>query len=217
MKVKVNSVATDLYLGVLRVCVTVAPDAYREEDFNFFLPFNPEAKPTAAELEAIVEDCKAKALEKAAPKAYRSKSIQEFAETEPVLKKTRAKKAVAKPEEEEAPAAPVELPPEVAAAEISDVHTKKEVKVIYQRNNPKHADLLGKTFDLVNPAWRKTPDVLNLCRTIVGIIEEKEFGVQETASDLDSLKFIPEVEAAVLKAFKTNDLEGLRHALGVAS
>ncbi len=199
VETKVERFGTDIYFSMVRLGFRITKseqhpngEEFTTEDFEFFLPFDPNNKPSAAVIEAWVEEKKKAAKEQfldgksvapqvvAAVESNTRSSVDAGdspapsavpnTEVEATKKRGRpAKVAPAAPAVEEAPApAPVVEETPVAAEPAPVVEAKvEEMVVYYDKANREHALLVQRVLDEVEPSWKTSTKAIEFAKAIV--------------------------------------------------
>jgi len=204
METKVERFGTDIYFSMVRLGLHLTKgqrnkdvdiEEYYTEDFEFFLQFDPNNKPSAAVIEAWVEEKKRAAKEqflggnssvphvvetvvsltRSSVDAGDSPAPSSVPNTEVETTKKRgrpAKVAPPAPAVEEAPAGAVEVAPAPVAAEPAPVVEAKveEMVVYYDKANREHALLVQRVLDEVEPSWKTSTKAIEFAKAIVAKI-----------------------------------------------
>lgn len=197
-QVKVTRFATDVYLNMLRLSITVREDDCScvglELDFEYLRDFDPNNKPNAETLEKWILDCQVSSVVKfneafAVVLEPTAKPKEESKVAE--LKERRRKKAEVSVEtpapavEAPVPTVEVQIPapvetapavevPAVTAPAVEAPAPKQDMVVYYDKKNREHALEVQKVLDMVDPKWKSVPACVEFAKQLVAHIHGKQ-------------------------------------------
>ena len=203
MKLVIKNLASDVFLGVIRLALEVS-DSENSMDYNFFIPVSNSEKPSPAALEAWVFDKQAEAETlfrdrfsgRTNPRLDPNPVMVAASGAVPVIPPVTTQARVAPPSaaaklpEAKLPdmtpkaATPITgprgLPPPPKPTSLPNIPppvpaVQKPTGILYNRNNPQHANIVRNiTIEVYGKDWKSVPQIGPRIQLLLSLIDQKK-------------------------------------------